>query len=168
MELLSPDFGFIFWHSMIMLATFLILGRFAWKPLLRFIKTREEAHQKAILERKEAQKEIETVEATKANILQKAEKEKETIMQQALQEKEDLLENAEKEALEKKKKIVAEGLKVIAHEKEMAQSALKKQTVAIILNTTEKLIAKELTQTKEQQQLIEKMMAEVETTPNSD
>ena len=41
MDLLSPDFGLIFWTVLIFLATLFILGRFAWKPILKLLDERE-------------------------------------------------------------------------------------------------------------------------------
>ena len=160
--LLTPNAGFIFWHSVIMLVTFFVLGRFAWKPLLTFIKAREQAHQKAIEERQQIAKEVAAVEATKEKILQQAKEEEGAILQKALEDKEALLKEAEKEALEEKKKIIADALKIIAREREMAQSALKKQTVALIIHATEKLLTKELSQSSTQQKLIKQMIHDVE------
>ncbi|MEM7361663.1 MAG: F0F1 ATP synthase subunit B [Bacteroidota bacterium] len=167
MELLKPDVGFMFWHSAIMLLTFLVLGRFAWKPLLMFIKEREEAYRKAIAERQKIAKEIAQVETTKEKILEEAHAKSDLIIQEALDSKEALLQAATQEGDAQKQKIIEDALQVIAEERQATQSALKKQTVELVIHTTEKLLTKELSETHNQQKLIEKMINDVESASNA-
>ena len=163
--LLTPDVGFIFWHSVIMLMTLFVLGRFAWNPLLQFIKARENAHQKAIETRQQIATEIANVEKRKEHILEEAHAQSDLIIQKALDEKQALLQMATQQANQEKERIIQEGLQAIDEEKRATQSAIKKQTAALIIHTTEKLLAQQLNQGNIHQKLIEKMIHDVETTP---
>lgn len=167
MELLTPDLGFIFWHTIILFTSILILGRYAWKPILQAIKAREKAYADAIQEMQEAREEIKQVESKKEGIIKEANAESDRIIQQAIHSKEVLLQEAEEEALQEKQKILDNALQVIELEKQAAASEIKKQTVALVIHTTEKLISKELTQDPAQQKLIQKMITEVEETQAS-
>jgi F-type H+-transporting ATPase subunit b len=162
MILLTPDLGFIFWHTIILCVSLVLLGRYAWKPILQAIKAREQAYEKAIAEMQKAQEEVTQVEAKKEKILQAADTESNHILQQAIESKEALLKEAEEEALKEKEYIINNAFKIIELEKQAAQSEIKKHTVALVLHTTEKLITKELIADPAQQKLIQKMITEVE------
>ena len=167
MSLITPDLGFIFWHTVILSISLLVLGRYAWKPILQAIKAREQAYAQAIDEMKKAQQEVVEVEAKKEGILQKAKLEHDQIVQEAIESKEAILKEAEQEAVKEKKKILDHALKTIELEKQAAQSEVKKQTVALVLHTTEKLISQELVADPVQQKLIQKMISEVEANQNT-
>jgi F-type H+-transporting ATPase subunit b len=42
MGILTPDPGLVFWTSLTFILLLLILKRYAWKPILRALKVREE------------------------------------------------------------------------------------------------------------------------------
>ncbi len=41
MGLLSPDYGLVFWTLIAFILVFIILRKFAWKPILSSLKERE-------------------------------------------------------------------------------------------------------------------------------
>jgi F-type H+-transporting ATPase subunit b len=41
MNLITPDFGLIFWQTVTLLFVLLVLGKFAWRPILNAIQDRE-------------------------------------------------------------------------------------------------------------------------------
>lgn len=164
MALLTPDLGFIFWHTIILFVSILLLSKYAWKPILQAIKQREEAYEKAIEQMREARKEVKEVEVKKGAILKEAHAESDRIIKQAITSKEALLEEAEEDALKAKQRMLDNAMHLIELEKQATAAAIKKQTVALVIHTTEKLISKELTQDPAQQKLIQKMITEVEAT----
>lgn len=166
MALLTPDLGFIFWHSVILLISLLILSRYAWKPILAAIKAREDVYQQAMLEVRKAKEEMAQLETKKEAMMEEAHAQSDLIIQKAMANKEALLEAAEEEATKAKQRIMAEAHQSIALEQEQARTAVKAQTVALVLHTTEKLIAQQLVASPQQQKLIEQMMEEVETEEN--
>ena len=48
MDLLTPDIGLIFWQTIIFLLLFLLLAKFAWKPIITSLKDRERSIQEAL------------------------------------------------------------------------------------------------------------------------
>ena len=166
MALLTPDLGFIFWHSVILLISLLILSRYAWKPILAAIKAREDVYQQAMLEVRKAKEEMAQLETKKEAMMEEAHAQSDLIIQKAMANKEALLEAAEEEATKARQRIMAEAHQSITLEQEQARAAVKAQTVALVLHTTEKLIAQQLVASPQQQKLIEQMMEEVETEKN--
>ena len=162
MELLTPDLGFVFWHAIILLAAIILLGKFAWKPILGAIKSREKAYEEAVTQMKAAEKQVQQLHTQKEHIIEEANKESDRIIQQAIVSKEAILDEAETQAQHEKQRIMDHAMHTIALEKQAAQSAIKQETISLILHTTEKLIGRELSQGKAQQELIQGMLTEVE------
>lgn len=50
MELLTPDVGLIFWTTVTFLLLVFLLGKFAWKPILKALEEREQRIRQAIEE----------------------------------------------------------------------------------------------------------------------
>jgi len=48
-SLITPGVGLIFWTSVVFLLLLFLLGKFAWKPILNAIKTREEHIKDALI-----------------------------------------------------------------------------------------------------------------------
>ena len=162
MALLTPDLGFIFWHFMIFLLVLFVLGRYAWKPILAFIEAREQAYEEAVATIKKAESTLEEVADKKAAIIADAHAESKGIVENAITQKTAIIKAAKAEGMKEKEQIVAHALQVIELEKKSAQSALKKQTVALVIQTTEKLIRQELVPSPAQEKLIQEMISEVE------
>ena len=48
MDLITPALGLIFWQTIIFLVVLFVLGKFAWKPILGALKTREKSIDEAL------------------------------------------------------------------------------------------------------------------------
>ena len=48
MELITPEFGLIFWTGISFLILLFILKKFAWKPILNSVNTREQSIKDAL------------------------------------------------------------------------------------------------------------------------
>ena len=44
--MLTPDLGLFIWNLLAFLILFLILKKFAWKPILKSLKEREDGHRR--------------------------------------------------------------------------------------------------------------------------
>jgi len=93
MNLVTPDFGLLFWMVLSFAILLFILKKFAWKPVLKMIKEREESIAKQLDSAKAAKEQMEQLTA-----------ENEKIMRQARAEREEML----RDAKATKDKIVAE------------------------------------------------------------
>ena len=65
MDLLTPGTGLIFWQALIFLIVVFLLGRFAWKPILSALETREHSIEEALRSAEIAKEEMEKLQASK-------------------------------------------------------------------------------------------------------
>ena len=48
MELITPDFGLLFWQVIVFGSLFFVLAKFAWKPIINSLDEREQSIDEAI------------------------------------------------------------------------------------------------------------------------
>ena len=65
MDLITPEVGLIFWQTIVFLVLMLILAKFAWKPILGAVRTREESINEALASAEDARKEMQNLKADK-------------------------------------------------------------------------------------------------------
>ena len=121
MDLITPAFGLIFWQTLIFLVVLFILGKFAWKPILGALKSREASIEEA---------------------LKSAEKAKE-------------------DAKAIGDKMIEDARATIESERDEALKQIKDQVAELSLQITEKLIRKNLSDDKSQQELIKDYMKDI-------
>ena len=63
MDLVTPEFGLIFWTLITFLALLFILKKFAWKPILGAVSERDQGIRDALASAVEARKEMEDLQA---------------------------------------------------------------------------------------------------------
>ena len=83
MDLVTPEFGLIFWTSITFLVLLFILKKFAWKPILGAVSEREKGIKDALASAVEARKEMENLQADNERILKEARAEREAMLKDA-------------------------------------------------------------------------------------
>ena len=160
MELITPDFGLIFWQTVVLLAVLFILKKFAWKPILKIIKERENNIQHALTSAQAAKKEVDEVKLTQAKLIEIAKSERDALRQEALTTKKNILAQAQKEARKITEKMMAKTKVAIVHEEKMAMINLKTQIAMLSTYIAEKILQKNLQKDEEQVEFVNKLMEE--------
>ncbi len=161
MQLVTPDIGLMFWMLVSFGLLLYILGKFAWKPIMKGIHQREDTIEKALEAANEAKKEMLQLKAGNEQLLRDAKDERDALMRDARKVKESILEEARMKANEESARIVENARENIQFEKMAAINDLKNQIASISIEIAEKLIGKELEDKKQQQELTEKLLKEV-------
>ena len=162
MEKLWNDFSFglFFWQIIILVVLILLLKKFAWKPILDSLNSREEGIKDALASAENARKEMQNLQADNEKLLQEARAERDAILREAREMKEKVVADAAEEAQKKADRIVAQAKESIHLEKQAAMADLKNQVAELSVEIAEKVVRKELSNQKEQHQLIEKMIGD--------
>lgn len=160
-SLVSPAIGLVFWTTVIFLLFFLILRRFAWKPILSAIKARDEMIKGSLASAEKARKEMAKLQSDNEAILKKAREERETILREARDVRDKLIAEAKGKASEEAEKIVEKARAGIEREKAIALADIKEQVANLSIEIASKLLGERLKQTGEQQKLIETYLSEI-------
>jgi F-type H+-transporting ATPase subunit b len=162
MQLVTPGIGLIFWMTLSFLIILFVLGKFAWKPIMKALRNREETIENALLAAERTKEEMKTLKSEHEQLLREAREEKDTILREARIMKETVLEKARLEANQEYNRIIESARESIQYEKMAALTDLKNQIAQISIEIAEKVLSHELSKTDEQKKLIKTLVDEIE------
>ncbi len=158
MNLITPDFGIIFWQTVTLLFVLVVLGKFAWKPIVGVIKEREEAIERDLYAADEARKIVAEVEMKQKQLIEKANVQREQIIREAENAKNFILQEASLEAKKLSQHMIEQAKLAIAKEQEAAFEKLKGEVVKLSVEIAEKLLQRELESPNKQEELVRKLI----------
>lgn len=160
MDLVTPSFGLIFWHSLIFLMLLFFLSKFAWKPIINFIDQREKKIQISIEKSDQLIKEFQKIENKKKIILKETFEKRDIILKEAVKIKDKIRVRAKKEGLLEREKMLKETEKIIHMKKKDVFKQLKSQIGEISVMIAEKIIIEKLNNKQNKQEEIIKKLVE--------
>lgn len=154
MELVTPAFGLVFWMIVSFSIIFLILKKFAWKPILTMLKEREDSIQNALDAAKKAKEEMAALQASNEKIVNEAKIERDKLLKEAREMKDAIINEAKAKANKEADKLVASARENIQNEKMAAITELKNQVATLSIEIAEKILKEELSSQDKQKALV--------------
>jgi len=165
-SLTSPAIGTIFWTVIIFTLFFLILKKYAWKPILSAVKQRDEMIKGSLASAEMARREMLKLQSDNEAILRKAREEREGILKEAREVRDKLIAEAKGKATEETEKMIDKARVSIEREKAVALSEIREQVATISVEIASKLLGEKLKQTGEQEKLIDNYLKEIDLNKN--
>jgi F-type H+-transporting ATPase subunit b len=162
MELLSPHLGLILWTLLAFIIVLYILGKYAWKPILKSLNEREKNISDSILSAENMRKEMEKMHSENEALLAKAREERSQMMREAKEMRDKMIQDAKEQARSETNKIVADAQSVINQQKMAAIVDLKNQVGNLVLEVSEKVLRRELSNKEEQEKYIQQLAQNIE------
>ncbi len=162
MELITPDFGLLFWMTLAFGIVFFVLAKFAFPVINGMLKKREEEINNALELAERTHKEMEQLQANNEQLLQQAKEERIKMLNEAKQMSDKFIEEAKVKANIEKDRIIESAKEIIEHEKMSATTEVKNQIADISIKVAEKIIGKALESDKEQLDYINRLLEEIE------
>lgn len=160
MNFTAPE-SLVFWTTIIFIVFFILLRKFAWKPILGAVKGREESINNALASAEAARKEMQNLTADNERILQEARMERDVLLKEAREMKEKMIADSKHEAQIQGERMIEQAKAAIEAEKNAAMAELKSQVSSLSLEIAEKLLKDELSNKEAQTKLVEKMLGDV-------
>lgn len=160
MNFTAPE-SLVFWTTIIFIVFFILLRKFAWKPILGAVKGREESINNALASAEAARKEMQNLTADNERILQEARMERDALLKEAREMKEKMIADSKHEAQLQGERMIEQAKTAIEAEKNAAMAELKSQVSSLSLEIAEKLLKDELSNKEAQTKLVEKMLGDV-------
>lgn len=157
---LEPSIGLIFWMTLIFGLTWLILGKFAFKPIAKALRDREESIDNAIKSAERARAEVAELKNENEELLKEAKEERSKILKEANDIKAQIIAEAKLEANKEASKLISDAKLEIANQKSIALSEVKKDVGSIALEIAEKLVRKDLGSNDAHKNLISTLVEE--------
>ena len=158
MDLITPEFGLVFWTLITFFILLVILKKFAWRPILGAVSEREEGIKNALASAENARIEMENLQSDNERILKEARLEREVMLKEARELKNKIIDDAKEEAKRQSDKLVRQAQETILREKKDAISDLKTEVAKVSISIAEKVIRGELSDADKQEKLVKSML----------
>ena len=155
--LLTPAAGVVIWTTIAFLTVLFILRKFAWKPILKSLKDREESIDNALSAAERARNEMANLQADNERLLQEARVERDRILKEARDMRDAMVNDAKGKAQEEADRMITAAREAIANEKNRAVAELKNQVANLSIEIAEKLVRQNLAGDAANQELAEKL-----------
>lgn len=148
MDLLSINEGMFYWTLIVFLLLVLVLGKFAWKPLLKSIDEREDRINKSIDDAKQAKEEAEKLLNEHRKMLSESEEKASEVLKKAKEASEKFIAESKDLAKKEANDIIAKARKSIDTEKEAALKELKNEFASLVVQAASKIIKSDIDEAK--------------------
>ena len=161
MELVTPSIGLVFWSAISFLLLIVLLGKFAWKPIMKAIGEREESITNALQAADKAKAEMTRLNQESEALMVKARNERDGMLKEAKELSTKMVEEAKDSAKAEAAKILVRANEEITSQKNAAIAELKNQVAGLSVGIAEKILRKQLSNDTEQQALVADMLKDV-------
>ncbi|MEJ7912546.1 MAG: F0F1 ATP synthase subunit B [Chitinophagaceae bacterium] len=161
MELLLPGLGYIFWASIAFIIVFVILKKFAWKPILSSLNEREKTIADSLETAHRVQAEMAQLKNENEELMAKTREERGILLKEARDTKDRIVNEAKEQAKVEANKIIMEAQQAINAQKMAAITEVKNSVGKLVIEVTEKILRKELNNKEAQEAHILDMVNEV-------
>jgi len=165
-SLASPAIGTIFWSTLIFLSFFLLLAKFAWKPILHAVKARDEMIKGSLESAEKAREDMKRLQADNEGILRKAREERELILKEGREIRDKMINEAKDKATEEAEKLIEKARVGIEREKDKALSEIHDQVAFLSVEIASKLLGEKLKESEQQNKLIDSYLKEIDFNKN--
>jgi F-type H+-transporting ATPase subunit b len=160
-SLIDPAIGLIFWTTITFVLLLVLLGKYAWKPILTAIKTREKGIEDALSSAQSALNDMRELKSNNEKILNEARAERDVMLKEARDTKENIIAEAKTKATQETERILKSAREQINAEKNAAIAELKNQVATLSIDIAEKILKSELSSDEKQKTLVSNLMKDV-------
>jgi F-type H+-transporting ATPase subunit b len=157
--LVTPSFGLVIWQSLAFLLVLFVLAKFAWKPILKAIETRENNIDEAISKAEKVKAEMAQLQNDNEQLLAKAREERAIMIKEAKETAERMVNEAKEKSKVEAAKIIADAQQAIQAQKMAALTDVKNQVGSLVVEVSEKILRRELSNKAEQEAHIKELAA---------
>jgi F-type H+-transporting ATPase subunit b len=159
--LLNPASGLLFWTFIAFAVVFFILAKYAWPAIMKGLHDRETSITDALATAEKVKLEMAQLKNDNEVLLAKAREERAALLKEAKETKDKIVNDAKDEAKAAAAKIIADAHASIHQQKMAALTDLKNQIGNLVIETSEKVLRKELSNKAEQESYIKTLASEV-------
>jgi F-type H+-transporting ATPase subunit b len=133
--LVLPDIGLVFWNTVAFLLLLVVLGKFAWKPILQAINDREQGIEDALAKADKMKSELAAMQSENEALLAKAREERATLIKEAKETADKMVAEAKEKAKAQYDSIVADAHVAITQQKNAAYLGVSQHATHMICLT---------------------------------
>lgn len=153
--------GLIIWTIITFALLVVVLGKFAWKPILQALQTREQEIADALKKAEEAKKDAERMMQENKIAMEKASNETARLIAEGRAMAEQMKNDIVAKASETSKKMLDQAKEEIVREKESAMAQLRSEVADLSISVAEKILDESLDGAK-QKKMVDKVLQQLQ------
>ncbi len=161
--LIQPDPGLFIWTIVTFLVLLALLAKFAWRPLLQALESRQERIRKSLEDAERARQELERLQQESAKIMRQARIEAESIVTQTRADAERLREELKQKAKDEADNILRNAQQQIQLQTRQAIQQIRHEVADIAVLLTSKLLERNIAK-EDNKRLIDDTLKQIEVT----
>jgi F-type H+-transporting ATPase subunit b len=159
-DLLNPDLGLLFWQFVVFGLLFFLLSKYAWKPIIASLNERDQSIDDALQMAAKTRQEMAEMKAGNEKLQAEAKAERDAIIKDAKATGEAMIAEAKAAAADAARIETDKARVSFENEKQAAIAMLRKEAAALTIAVAEKVLRKELSEKKLQEQLVTDLLSD--------
>lgn len=159
--LVLPDPGLMIWSTLAFAILLFVLGKFAWKPIMKAISEREQGINDSLATAEKVRAEMAQLKSDNEILLVQAREERAQILKEAKEIKDRMINEAKEQAKDAAAKIMGDTQQAIENQKMAALIDLKNQVGNMVVEVSEKILRRELSNKPSQENYIKQLTDEI-------
>lgn len=161
MSLVTPDFGLLFWMTVIFGIVFFLLAKFGFPMITGMVNKRTDYIGKSLADAREAQRQLQDLAGQQEKLIEETRREQSRMLAEAASTRDEILANAREKAQAEVSEMMSAARKNIETEKESALRDVRREVADLSVAVAEKLVRRELSEDNKQAELIDTLIDEV-------
>lgn len=161
MSLVMPEIGYFFWTALAFVIFWMLIGKFAVRPIQNSIEARNKSIEDSLAQAELARKEIASMQAKNEDLLKEAREERSKIVNEAKAFSDKFRAEQMDRAKADAAKVLADAKSEIDNMKKQAMNEVKNEVGKLAVEMSEKILRTKLSDDPAQQELVKKMVAEM-------
>ncbi len=154
MDLLTPGPGLLIWTLFAFLIVFFILKKFAWPAIIKGLNEREAGIAESLATAEKVKGEMIALKNENEALMAQAREERAVMIKEAKEQSAKMISEAKDKAKSEYDRIVADAQAAITQQKNAALTDVKNQVGALVIEVSEKILRRELSNKGEQEKYI--------------
>lgn len=144
MSLITPDFGLIFWMTLIFGVVFFILAKFGFPAITSMVHKRQESIEQSLKDAALAREQLEQMEKKREQMMQETLKEQAELLADANRNADLILQQAREQVSQQSEIFLEQAREQIEREKEAAMRQIRQEVAGLSVEIARKVLKDEL------------------------
>lgn len=162
MELFTPEFGLVFWMFVAFAVLFFVLWKWGWPVILKNMDSRADTIDKGVEYARDAKQQLDNARADAQKYIAEAQKQQAEMLRDAAKMKSQIIDEARTQATQEAKKVMDAAKLSIEQSRKEAELQFRNEVSRFSLEIAEKMVRQQMQSSKAQQELVDKLLDEIE------
>ena len=161
MSLITPDFGLLFWMTVVFLIVLFVLWKWGFPAIIKMVNGRKDYIDESLRKAHEANERLANIQKEGESILQEARERQAIILKEAAETRDAIVEKAQEKARGESARLLNEAKAEIESEKQNAIRDIRAQVAELSVLIAEKILRQNLDSEQKQMDMIERLLDDV-------